>query len=114
MDSHLMFVPARGEPALFSTADYLVFRWQGPGRILFSVTQKGGAAYCHFHSDRAGLRHVKQAFNAFSEFVFWLFDWCKMIITTVKGRPSIERVLMKCQFQPFARAEDATAYARYK
>lgn len=110
----MTFEPCRGEPALFSTADYLVFRWTGPGKILFSVTRKGDAAYCHFYSDRSGLRHIKPAFNAFSAFVFDLFDWCKMIITTVKGRPSIERVLAKCHFVPFAVAPDATAYMRCK
>lgn len=112
MDSGLMFAPCRGEPALFGTTDYLAFRWQGPGKILFSVTQKGGAAYCHFCSDRAGLRHVREAFEAFSQFVFWLFDWCEMIIATTKEKPSIERVLMKSGFRLVARREGATAYAR--
>lgn len=112
MDSPVMFVPCRGEPSLFSTADYLVFRWQGEGKIIFSVSRKGNAAYCHFHSDKAGLRHIKPAFNAFCEFVFWLFDWCEMVIATVRGRPSIERVLIKCGFSPFAQADDVTAFMR--
>lgn len=108
----LMFEPCSGEPSLFSTSDYMVFRWKGKGKILFSVTKKGNAAYCHFCSDKHGLRYVRKAFDAFSEFVFWLFDWCSMVMTTVKCRPSIERALIRTGFEKFAQAGDVSAYMR--
>lgn len=109
-----MFEPWTETEGLYSTPDYLIFRWLGEGEILFSVTQKGEAAYCHFCSDRAGLRHVRRAFIAFSRFIFWLFDWCKMIITTVSHKPSIERALSRCGFFMAASAGGESVWARAK
>lgn len=117
MDSCLKFLPFDGDTeSLLVNQNYLVFRWVGPGKILFSVTRKGDAAYCHFCSDRDGLRHTKQAFNDFVSFVFYLFDWCKMIIASVVEKPSIERLLVKCGFQLFATVpkKRATVYMRCK
>lgn len=110
----MMFEPWKESDGLYSTSDYLVFRWLGDGEILFSVTQKGQSAYCHFCSDKAGLRHVRSAFVAFCRFVFWLFDWCEMIITTVKNKPSIERALSRCGFFMAARSGGESVWARIK
>lgn len=94
--------------------NYLIFRWTGSGEILFSVTQKGKAAFVHFTSDKAGLRHIKQAFNEFCDFVFWLFEWCTMIMAHVERKPSIGRVLLKCEFEEITGNENAKVYARYR
>lgn len=91
--------------------NHLVFRWIGPGKVLFSVAQKGLAASCHFASDKKGLRHLKQACDEFVKFVFFLFDWCKMVIAHV-GKESIGRLIMKIGFVPLGDSDHGTVYVR--
>lgn len=113
MDSSVKFVPYDGDSyGLQVNENYLVFRWTGSGKVLFSVTRKGDAAYAHFVSDKGGLKHIKQAFNEFIEFTFWLFDWCKMVLATT-DKPSIGRVLLKCGFSRVAESEGVTLYMRW-
>jgi len=91
--------------------NHLVFRWTGPGKVLFSVTQIGKAASCHFASDKKGLRHLKKACNDFVKFCFFLFPWCKMCIAHV-GPKSIGRLIMKIGFLPLGESEHGTFYMR--
>lgn len=102
-DGDLMDLPAN--------EDHLVFRWQGPGKVLFSVSRRGDAASCHFASNPAGLRHLKKAIDSFVLFVFWLFDWCIMVLAQVK-RPSVGRLIEKVGFMPVTTIDDITVYAR--
>lgn len=91
--------------------NHLVFRWLGPGKVLFSVTQKGKAAGCHFASDKKGLRYLKQACDDFVKFCFFLFDWCKMILAHV-SKDSIGRLIMKIGFVPLGNSDQGTVYVR--
>ena len=91
--------------------NHLVFRWKGPGKVLFSVAQKGEAVSCHFASDKKGLRHLKQACDEFVKFVFFLFDWCKMVLAHV-ARDSIGRLIMKIGFIPLGDSDQGTVYVR--
>ena len=93
--------------------NHLVFRWNGPGKILFSVSRRGDAASCHFASDKAGLRHIKEAIIRWCIFAFWLFDWCQMILAQV-SRPSVGRMIQKVGFDPVTQAGSLTIYARCK
>lgn len=96
---------------LYADENYLVFRWTGPGTVLFSVARRGDAASCHFASDKAGLRHLKQAIEAWCRFAAWLFDWCRMILAQVK-RPSVGRLIEKCGFRLIGTIDDMQIYMR--
>lgn len=91
--------------------NHFVFRWKGPGKILFSLTQKGDAVGCHFASDKKGLRHLKNACDEFVKFVFFLFKWCKMVIAHV-SRCSIGRLIMKIGFIRLGESNQGTVYVR--
>lgn len=72
--------------------EYLNYIYTDPGcKILFSITRKGNAAYCHMASNKKGLRKVTEAITAFCDFVFYTFPWCEFIMTETKRR-SIARV----------------------
>ena len=106
------FAPYSGDlMGLTANKSHLVFRWSGPGKVLFSVSRRGDAASCHFASDKMGLRHLKKAIDSFVLFVFWLFDWCTMALAQVK-RSSVGRLIEKVGFMPVTTVDDITVYAR--
>ena len=111
----IAFEPYAGDlMGLASDENYLVFRWRNKDcKILFSVSRRGDAASCHFASDKAGLRLVKQAIDEFTQFVFFLFDWCTMVLAFV-GVDSVGRILKKCSYVPMYYLEDEriTVYMR--
>ena len=83
------FTPYSGElMGLFTNESHVVFLWLGPGKVLFSVTQQGKAASCHFASNKKGLRFLKQAIDEFVEFVFWSLKSVTMVLAQVE-RPSV-------------------------
>lgn len=70
-----------------TNANHLNFKWLEPGcNVLFSVTKHGNAASCHFSSDKAGMKKIKKACKEFIDFVFWMFDWCNVIIAKVERK----------------------------
>ncbi len=108
------FEPYSGDLlGLYVDENYRVFRWNGPGKVLFSVSRRGNAASCHFASDKEGLRHLKQAIDDFVLFVFCLFDWCTMVIAQVQ-RDSVGRLIEKVGFLPVTVVDDITVYMRVK
>jgi len=113
MDSTLAFTPYSGDLiGLPVNKNHLVFRWNKPNcKILFSVSRRGSAASCHFASNKPGLRYIKQAIAAFVQFVFWIFDWCIMVIAQV-NTPSVGRLIEKLGFEAFADCEEGTLYMR--
>lgn len=114
MDSPVNFSPYSGDLiGLCVDENHLVFRWHGPGKVLFSVSRRGNAASCHFASNKQGLRYIKKAVDEFVEFVFWLFPWCIMILAQVK-RPSVGRLIEKVGFARVADIEEFTVYARVR
>lgn len=116
MDSvGLEFIPYDGDlMGLAVNENHLVFRWNRPDcKVLFSVTRRGNAASCHFASDSNGLRHIKEGITAFVNYVFWLYDWCTMVIAQV-SRPSVGRLIEKVGFIPFADCDEGTIYMRPK
>ena len=107
-----MFEPYSGDlQGLAVTESHDVYRWKGPGKVLFSACKQGQSINAHFASDKSGLRYIKTAINDFVDFVFWLYDWCTMVIANV-GRPSIGRVIEKVGFTPFAECEKGVFYMR--
>ena len=80
-------------------------------KILFSVTQQGKAANCHFYSDKLGLRKLEQAINEWCEFCFDLFPWCKMIIGIIE-KSSIAKLAEKCGFDKIAFVDNKSIYIR--
>jgi len=91
------FVEYDGETSNLPTSEnHINFRWVGSG-ILFSVCRIGNAASCHFSSDKSGLRRLREAINHFVEFVFGIFDWCKMVIAKVVKK-SVGKMLLDCSF----------------
>lgn len=114
MDSALKFSPYSGDlMGLCTNENHLVFRWHGPGKILFSVSRRGNAASCHFASNKNGLRYIKKAVDEFVEFVFWLFDWCTMVVAQVT-KDSVGRLIEKVGFMPVTSTDEIKVYARVK
>lgn len=94
--------------------NHLVFRWiESDCKILFSIARLGDGASCHFASDKAGLRKLKQAINEFCDYCFLVFNWCTMILAKVK-RESVCRLIEKCEFKKIGTDKGLTAYARSK
>ena len=91
--------------------NHLVFRWNGPGKVLFSMTQQGLAANIHLACDKKGLRHLKKACIDFVDFVFNEFVWCKMCIAHI-AKPSIERLVAKIGFGFIGTSEFGAVYVR--
>lgn len=97
---------------LVTDENHVVYRWiEKDCKILFSVARLGDGCSCHFASDKAGLRHIKQAINEFCQFLFDKFNWCTMILAKTK-RPSVGRLIEKCGFSFVVQGEELTAYAR--
>ena len=96
----MKFIPYIGDlMGLPTSENHLNFRWSEPDcKVLFSTCRQGNAASCHFASDKRGIFKIKRAINEFCEFVFWLFDWCEMIMAKVKSE-KIERLLKRCGFK---------------
>lgn len=114
MDSPVNFSPYAGDlMGLCTDENHLVFRWNGPGKILFSVSRRGNAASCHFASNKKGLRYIKKAVDEFVRFVFWAFKWVTMILAQVK-KASVGRLIEKVGFMPVTNIGEITVYARTK
>jgi len=96
MDSRLKFIPYDGDMwGLTHNKNYHVFKWLD-GDVLFSVARLGNGATCHFAAK--DLRCIKEAINEFVEFVFYLFDWCTMVLAIIE-KPSVKRIVLKCGFE---------------
>ena len=79
--------------------NHLNFKWLEPNcKVLFSVCRQGNGASCHFASDKKGMVKIKRAINEFCDFVFWLFDWCEMIIAKVELK-KVEAIIKRCGFK---------------
>jgi hypothetical protein len=110
-----LFEPYSGDLIGLPTSEnHLVFRWAEPGcKVLFSITQHGKSASCHFASDKRGLRHLKRAFNEFCEFVFDQYEWCKMIIAKI-DRKSVCKLVEKCGFALVLERSNKYIYVRVR
>jgi hypothetical protein len=92
--------------------NHRVYQWVHPNcKILFSVTQRGGAALCHFASDKRGLRHLREAIKDFASLCFVGFDWCKMIIANV-DKSSVLRLLYRLRFEYIGTSENSILVIR--
>ena len=96
----IKFLPYSGDLIGLPTSEnYLIFRWAEPDcKVLFSVCRQGNGASCHFASDEKGVFRIKRAINEFCEFVFWMFDWCEMIIAKVMLN-KVGLILERCGFK---------------
>lgn len=111
----LEFVLYEGDlMGLTTTPNHLVFRWSRDDcKILFSAARQGYAMSCHFASDKAGLRHLKEAIDKFVRCVFQAFSWCTMVLANTR-RASVGRLISKLNFVPTAEVEDMTVYMRVR
>lgn len=96
----LKFKPYSGDLIGLPTSEnHLNFRWNESNcKVLFSVCRQGNGASCHFASDKKGMIKINCAINEFCEFVFWMFDWCEMIIAKVKIK-KVEAIIKRCEFK---------------
>ena len=107
----IKFLPIKEESDI-GNDNYLYFKWNKPDcNVVFSVTRKGNGAMCHFKSDKKGLRKLKQALNEWCEFCFWLFDWCEMIIATIRPS-SVKKLAEKCEFKKVLDSNNLSLYIR--
>jgi len=107
------FVLHKGDPeSLIKNDTYLCFNAVGT-EIYFSAAQLGNAMTCHFTTDKAGLRQIKEACEDFCAYIFRHFGWCRMIIAYVL-RPSVGRMIEKIGFVKFAKSDEGVAYMRVR
>ena len=79
--------------------NHINFIWMEPGcKVLFSISQQGGGASCHFSSDKFGMKKINQAINEFCEFVFGNCDWCRMIFAKIQSK-KIADIVLTCGFK---------------
>ena len=109
------FVPYYGDRMdLVCDENYQVFRWAEPDcMMLFSVARRGNAANIHFDCDKAGIKRVKEAIGEFCEFLFWIFEWCTMVMGIIK-KPSVIRAVQKIGFVHVVDLDDLKVYVREK
>lgn len=114
MDANrLTFLPFSGRvPGLYTNDNHMIFKW-AQGEVYASLTQQGKAVSAHLACSACALRELKRAINEFCDYVFWLFDWCEMVIAQIT-RPSVERIAMKCGFHQIGEAENVNVYARFR
>ena len=99
---------------LATNENHLNFRWSEPGcKVLFSVARQGNGASCHFASDKAGMKKIKQAINEFCEFVFFIFPWCEMVIAKTEIK-KVKSIIKKCGFKKAFKVNNVSAYVRTK
>lgn len=104
----IKFMPYRGKDliGLHTNENHYNFKFNDPDcRILFSITRKGNAIFAHLASNKKGLRKLKAAIKDFCEFIFWLYDWCEMIIATI-DRASLGRWLRQIGFFKILQKKD--------
>jgi hypothetical protein len=89
-----------GDPGRLPTnKEHYNFKWLETGcDVLFSVCRQGNGASCHFTSDKAGMKKIKQGINEFVDFVFWMFPWCDMIIAKIRLK-KVKSIVKKCGFK---------------
>lgn len=111
-----MFTPATGDLlGVAMTPNYLAVEWNGPGRIIASYAQRGGAISAHFASNKEGLRHIKTAIDDFCKWVLIKYEWCSMIIAIIaKRNRSVMRIVSKCGFFPVCYNNEINVYARHR
>ena len=109
------FVPYVGDTGdLVRDDNYLIFRWAEPDcMVLFSVCKRGEAANIHFDCDKAGAKRIKEALGEFCDFVFWIFDWCTMVMGII-AKPSVQKMVQKCGFSHVADINNSKVYVRPK
>ena len=96
----MKFIPYSGDLIGLPTSNnHLNFRWAEPGcKVLFSACRQGNAASIHVASDKKGVFKIKRAINEFCEFVFWMFDWCEMIIGKIMSK-KLGLIVERCGFK---------------
>lgn len=96
----IKFLPYSGDLiGLPISENYLIFRWIEPNcKVLFSVCRQGNGASIHIASDKKGIFKIKRAINEFCEFVFWMFDWCEIIIGKIKHK-KLGKIVERCGFK---------------
>ncbi len=90
--------------------NYLVVETDNP-RIVFSYSQKGKAITAHFACPPESRRHIKPAINAFCEWVFLSYGWCKMIFACTEYS-SIGRIIRKCGFKLLDEFNECDVYVK--
>ena len=83
------------------------------GDIWFSLTKRGEAVSMHFACLPQERRRIKEAADAFCEWVFDTYPWCKMILAVV-GPRSVVKLAKKCGFSVVAERPGVTYMARCK
>ncbi len=92
--------------------NYRVCEWAENGkRVVFSYARKGNGIAAHFACGKDSLRSVKTAINAFCDWAFWAYDWCRMIFAFI-AVPSVERIVQKCGFHKLADVDKGVVYVR--
>jgi len=96
----MRFMPYAGDLIGLPTSEnHINFRWAEPNcKVLFSVCRQGNGASIHIAADKKGVFKIRRAINEFCEFVFYLFDWCEMIIGKITPK-KLGLIVERCGFE---------------
>ncbi len=109
------FIPYNGNMGdLAYDENYVILKWNEPNcHVIFSVAQRGKAANIHFDCDKAGARRVREAIGEFCDFLFWMFDWCTMVMGIIE-KSSVMRIAEKLGFIYVTDINNSKVYVRTK
>jgi len=82
------------------------------GHIVFSYAQKGEAMSAHFAADKKGIKNIKDAINAFCEWIFNLYK-CKYIFAVIdRSLKSVVNLVKKLNFKYLTENSNHVVYVR--
>ena len=82
-----------------------VYEWSDNGqKVYFSASRKGSALLIHLAAEKRNWLRLRDALNEFCDKMFFVYDWCKMIMAQVEKR-SVINLALKCGFHVVARKE---------
>jgi len=96
---------------VLQTPETRLIKWQGPGKVVFSYSQRGNALNVHLAADKSGLKYVKQALNDFCEWGFFMYPSTTMVLGMIK-RDSVARLAKKCGFSHLFDQDGLKIYMR--
>ena len=81
--------------------------------VFFSFAQVGMAISAHFAAGKDALRSIRYAIDEFCDWAFHAMPWCEMILANI-DKPSVSRLVSKCNFCPLTTADNSEILVRYR
>jgi len=105
MISDAIDIDEPGRLGLIKSEKCRVYEWSDNGeKVYFAAARKGNALMIHLAAEKRNWLRLRDALNEFCQKMFFVYDWCKMIIAQV-GKRSVINLALKCGFHIAAQKE---------